>query len=169
MMPVTHAHFFPPLLIFNFATLDSGPRCHSLCISVCRLQKESRLPPTTVARRPLRGDVMASGTLAPWLVMKTGDSLILRAPECPDETKHGREAKRVPKKRKTTKNSCCCCFWRTKVMEMRLIKNSPPPLSINARLPSRARYPRLNPSCPSPAKKNPALALHSAIHLSLPL
>lgn len=86
---------FSPLLIFNFATLNSGPRCHSLCISVCRLQKESRLPPTTVARRPLRGDVMASGTLAPWLVMKTGDSLILRAPECPDETKHGRAAKRV--------------------------------------------------------------------------
>lgn len=90
MMPVARTRALP---IFNLATLNSSPRCHSLCISQRRLQKGSRLPPTTVARRPLRGDVMASGTLAPRLVMRTGESLIRRVAECPGETKHGRGAK----------------------------------------------------------------------------
>lgn len=87
---------FSPLFLYLISPRSTLVHAVTLCISVCRLQKESRLPPTTVARRPLRGDVMASATLAPWLVMKTGDSLILRAPECPDETKHGTAAKRVP-------------------------------------------------------------------------
>lgn len=60
----------------HVTTVNSQPRCHSLCVSLsslckvgCAVCRECWLPLTTVARIPFWSDFIASGTLIPRLTM----------------------------------------------------------------------------------------------------